>query len=61
MKNIPLPKKGLDVNTLIFPNLLSAYTTHKMLLEIGVGESVGLIQIGLNKPIHIKIILSLIQ
>ncbi|MCL1868252.1 MAG: NADP-dependent malic enzyme [Paludibacter sp.] len=45
--------KGLDVNTLIFPNLSSAYTTHKMLLEMGVGESVGPIQMGLNKPIHI--------
>ena len=44
---------GLDVNTLIFPNLSAAYTTHKMLLEMGVGESVGPIQMGLNKPIHI--------
>ncbi|GHT17999.1 NADP-dependent malic enzyme [Bacteroidia bacterium] len=45
--------KDKDVNTLIFPNLSSAYTTHKMLLEMGVGESVGPIQMGLNKPIHI--------
>ncbi|MDR1653550.1 MAG: NADP-dependent malic enzyme [Prevotellaceae bacterium] len=45
--------KGQDVNTLIFPNLSSGYTAHKMLLEMGVGASVGPIQMGLNKPIHI--------
>ena len=44
---------GKDVNTLIFPNLSSANTTTKMLLEMGVSDVIGPIQMGLNKPIHI--------
>ncbi|HHX14723.1 MAG TPA: NADP-dependent malic enzyme, partial [Fibrobacter sp.] len=44
--------KGKTVNTLIFPCLSSANTTYQMLLEMGVGESIGPIQMGLKKPIH---------
>ncbi|MDL2221129.1 NADP-dependent malic enzyme [Parabacteroides sp. OttesenSCG-928-N08] len=44
--------KGKDVNTLIFPNLSSANSAYKLLLEMGVGETIGPIQMGLNKPIH---------
>jgi len=44
---------GKNVNTLIFPNLSSANTAYKMLMEMGVGEAIGPIQMGLNKPIHI--------
>ena len=43
---------GKDVNTLIFPNLSSANTAFNMLMELGGCESVGPIQMGLNKPIH---------
>ena len=45
--------KGLDVNTLIFPNLTSARSSYKMLqmLDSNV-EIIGPVQIGLNKPIH---------
>lgn len=45
--------KGLDVNTLIFPNLTSANSSYKMFKSM-VGESdvLGPIQMGLNKPIH---------
>lgn len=43
---------GKNVNTLIFPNLSSANTAYKMLMEMDVCESVGPIQLGLNKPIH---------
>ncbi len=43
---------GKDVNTLIFPNLSSANTAQKLLQEMGVGETIGPIQMGLNKPIH---------
>ena len=43
---------GKDVNTLIFPNLSSANTAQKLLQEMGLGEMVGPIQMGLNKPIH---------
>ena len=52
-KTYPFNKlKGLDVNTLIFPNLSSANTAYKMLSEMEVCESIGPIQMGLNKPIH---------
>ena len=40
------------MNTLIFPNLSSANSAYKMLLEMGLAESIGPIQMGLNKPIH---------
>lgn len=43
--------KGENVNTLVFPNLSSASTAYRMMLEMG-GEAVGPIQMGLNKPIH---------
>ncbi|MCD7976357.1 MAG: NADP-dependent malic enzyme [Tannerellaceae bacterium] len=52
-KTYPFNKvKDKDVNTLIFPNLSSANSAYKLLLEMGVGESIGPIQMGLNKPIH---------
>ncbi len=44
---------GMNVNTLIFPNLSSSSIAHKMLLEIGMSDTIGPIQMGLNKPIHI--------
>ncbi len=45
--------KGLDVNTLIFPNRTSAHSSFKMLqcLDPDV-EVIGPVQMGLNKPIH---------
>jgi malate dehydrogenase (oxaloacetate-decarboxylating)(NADP+) len=44
--------KGEDVNTIIFPNLSSANTAYKLLQEMSSAESIGPIQMGLNKPIH---------
>lgn len=44
---------GKSVNTLVFPNLSSANTAYKLLVESGVGDVVGPIQMGLNKPVHI--------
>lgn len=44
--------RGRDVNTLIFPDLASADCTFRMMLEMGVTNSVGPIQLGLNRPIH---------
>lgn len=44
--------KGQEVNTLIFPNLSSANTAYKLLQEMAEGESIGPLQMGLNKPIH---------
>jgi len=44
---------GRDVNTLVFPNLSSANTASKLLLEMGLADMIGPIQMGLNKPIHI--------
>lgn len=43
---------GRKVNTLVFPNLSSANTASKLLLEMGVGDILGPIQMGLRKPIH---------
>lgn len=52
-KTYPFNKlAGKKVNTLIFPNLSSANTAYKMLLEMGMAETIGPIQMGLNKPIH---------
>ena len=45
--------KGLDVNTLIFPNLSSANGSYKLLQALHPEtEIIGPIQMGLNKPIH---------
>jgi len=45
--------KGLDVNTLVFPNLTAANSSYKMIKSMADdGEVVGPIQMGLNKPIH---------
>lgn len=43
---------GKKVNTLIFPNLSAASTAYKLMLSMGVGEAIGPIQMGLNKPVH---------
>ncbi|MGN1244848.1 MAG: phosphate acyltransferase, partial [Alloprevotella sp.] len=45
--------RGLDVNTLVFPNLSAANSSYKMIKALyEEGEVVGPIQMGLNKPIH---------
>ena len=44
--------KGQDVNTLIFPNLSSANSAYELLDTLGITETIGPIQMGLNKPIH---------
>ena len=45
--------KGVDVNTLVFPNLTAANSSYKMIKSMMEdGEVVGPIQMGLNKPIH---------
>ena len=52
-KTYPFNKlKGREVNTIVFPNLSSANSAYKLMLEMGVAESIGPIQMGLNKPIH---------
>ncbi|MGM9833373.1 MAG: NADP-dependent malic enzyme [Candidatus Limisoma sp.] len=52
-KNYPFNRlKGLNVNTLIFPSLSASSSAYKMMLEMGLAEFIGPIQIGLNKPIH---------
>lgn len=43
---------GKNVNTLVFPSLDSASAAYRMVLEMGVGEALGPIQTGLNKPVH---------
>lgn len=45
--------KGLDVNTLVFPNMTSANSCYKLLQSLDPdAEIIGPIQMGLNKPIH---------
>jgi malate dehydrogenase (oxaloacetate-decarboxylating)(NADP+) len=44
---------GMNVNTLIFPNLSSSSIAYKLMLEIGMSDTIGPIQMGLKKPIHI--------
>ena len=45
--------KGLDVNTLVFPNMSSAQGSYKLLQAIDQdAEIIGPIQMGLNKAIH---------
>ena len=45
--------KGLDVNTLVFPNMSSANGSYKLLQALDSdAEIIGPIQMGLNKPIH---------
>ena len=45
--------KGMDVNTLVFPNLSAANSSYKIVKALFEdGEVVGPIQMGLNKPIH---------
>ena len=47
--------KGLDVNTLVFPNMSSAQASYKLLQAIDPdAEIIGPIQMGLNKPIPVS-------
>ncbi len=44
---------GMDVNTLVFPNLSAANSSYKIVKGLTEGsEVIGPIQMGLNKPIH---------
>ncbi|MBO5828469.1 MAG: NADP-dependent malic enzyme [Paludibacteraceae bacterium] len=45
--------KGQDVNTFIFPNLNSANIAYKMMLEMGLAENIGPVQMGLKKAVHV--------
>ena len=52
-KTFPFNKlHGKKVNTLIFPDLSAANTAYRMMLEMGLADAIGPIQMGLNKPIH---------
>ena len=52
-RNYPFSRLyGKDVNTLIFPNLNASSAAYRMMLEMGLCEVIGPIQIGLNKPVH---------
>ncbi len=45
--------KGMDVNTLVFPNLTAANASYKMIKNMTEdAEVIGPIQMGLNKPVH---------
>lgn len=42
-----------DTNVLIFPNLAAGNIAYKLMQEMGVGETIGPILLGMNKPVHI--------
>ena len=46
-----LAKEG--ANTLIFPDLASGNIAYKLLMEVGGGEAIGPILLGMRKPVHI--------
>lgn len=46
-----LVNKG--ANTLIFPNLSSGNIAYKLLQELGAGEAIGPVLMGMKKPVHI--------
>jgi len=45
--------KGIDVNTLIFPDLNSGNIAYKIMQQIGGADVVGPILLGMNSPVHI--------
>jgi malate dehydrogenase (oxaloacetate-decarboxylating)(NADP+) len=44
---------GKAANTLIFPDLASGNIAYKLLQSYGVGDAIGPILMGINKPVHI--------
>jgi len=53
-KQFPFTKlKGKKVNTIIFPNLSTGNAAYKMMQEIGEGEVIGPVLMGMNKPIQV--------
>lgn len=45
--------EGLNVNTIIFPNLTSGNIAHKLMYEIGGAEVIGPILMGMQKTVHV--------
>jgi malate dehydrogenase (oxaloacetate-decarboxylating)(NADP+) len=53
-KHFPFSKlRGKRVNTVIFPNLSSGNAAYKIMQEIGEGEVIGPVLMGMNKPIQV--------
>ena len=53
-KQFPFTKlKGKKVNTIIFPNLSTGNAAYKMMQELGEGEVIGPVLMGIKKPIQI--------
>ncbi len=53
-KQFPFTKlKGKKVNTIIFPNLSTGNAAYKMMQELGEGEVIGPVLMGMNKPIQV--------
>jgi len=44
---------GKEANTLIFPDLASGNISYKLLQSYGVGDAIGPILMGIDKPVHI--------
>lgn len=53
-KHFPFSKlSGKKVNTAIFPNLSSGNAAYKIMQEVGGGEVIGPVLMGMNKPIQV--------
>ena len=53
-KHFPFSKlSGKKVNTVIFPNLSSGNAAYKIMQEIGDGEVIGPVLMGMKKPIQV--------
>ncbi len=53
-KHFPFSKlSGKRVNTVIFPNLSSGNAAYKIMQEIGEGEVIGPVLMGMNKPVQV--------
>jgi len=53
-KHFPFSKlSGKKVNTVIFPNLSSGNAAYKIMQEIGEGEVIGPVLMGMNKPVQV--------
>lgn len=53
-ENFPFSKlNGEKVNTLIFPTLNAGNISYKLLQSFGVGDAIGPVLLGLNRPAHV--------
>ena len=52
-KRYPFSVLQSEANVLIFPDLMSANTSYKLLEQLGGATSIGPILLGMSKPVHV--------